>query len=48
MKITLLFLFIALNLNAQVESKSEQKQRAMEVAKKNLQDLKDGFLLVRL
>lgn len=48
MKITLLFLFIALNLSAQDESKSEQKQRAMEVAKMNLQDLKDGFLLVRL
>ena len=48
MKVTLIFFFIALNLNAQNIFKLEQKQKAMEVAKKNLQDLKSGFLLVRL
>lgn len=48
MKNTLFFLLIALNLQAQDHTKIENKKMAMEVAKKNIQDLKSGFLLVRL
>lgn len=48
MKSTLFFLFIALNLQAQDISKLEQKQKSLEIAKSQLQALKNGFLLVRL
>ena len=48
MKHILLFILIASNVSAQGLSNIEGKANAMEVAKKNLQDLKSGFLLVRL
>ncbi len=48
MKTALFFLLITLNLHAQKASKFEDKQKALETAKANLQALKSGFLLVRL
>lgn len=48
MKTLFFFLLIGLNLQAQDLTKVENRKKAMEVAKKNLQDLKSGFLLVRL
>lgn len=48
MKITLLFLLITFGIQAQKEVKVEKKQKALEEAKANLNQLKSGFLLVRL
>ena len=48
MKFTLLFLLIAFGIQAQKEVRTEKKQKALEEAKANLNQLKSGFLLVRL
>jgi hypothetical protein len=48
MKTTLIFLLFVVFANAQETTRLEQKQKALEIAKTHLQELRSGFLLVRL
>lgn len=45
---TLIFLLFVLATNAQEATRLEQKQKALEIAKTHLHELRSGFLLVRL